>query len=135
MTKVRDSIRELAFHASKEFIVSQDQAKRILQDVIVRSTKREHHANRLTFTRKCINKKLAFNKIESATKKLKLSKRDIEQVKEKIMKKIGREMYQELSCMDKELSLSIREEKNLLSNDSWKRFDMKATVTCLFKEL
>ena len=44
MAKVRDSIIELAFHASREFIVSQSQTK----DVIVRSTKREHHANRLS---------------------------------------------------------------------------------------
>ena len=124
LTKTRDSIHNLALHASTEFVISQDQAKRILQDVIVRSTKREHHANRLTFTRKCISKKLAFNKIESATKRLKLSQRDIGQVKEKMMKKIRREMYQELACMDKELSISIREAKNLLSNDSWKRFDM-----------
>ena len=124
LSKTRDSIHNLALHASTEFVISQDQAKRILQDVIVRSTKREHHANRLTFTRKCINKKLAFNKIESATKRLKLSQRDIAQVKEKMMKKIRREMYKDLACMDKELSISIREAKNLLSNDSWKRFDM-----------
>ena len=64
LTKTRDSIHNLALHASTEFVISQDQAKRILQDVIVRSTKREHHASRLTFL--CM--KLEVNKVKKVTR-------------------------------------------------------------------
>ena len=124
MANTRDSIRVLALRASVEFVISQDQAKRILQEVIDLSTKREHHMNKLAFTRKCIHQKIAFNKIENATKKLKLSRRDTDMIKEKMMKNIRREMYKDLQCVDVKLQLSIREAKSILSKDDWKILDV-----------
>ena len=67
MANTKDSVRELASQPQYRIFIGQDQAKRIPQEVIDISTKRDHHINKLAFTRKCMNQKIAFNKIEDTT--------------------------------------------------------------------